>query len=90
MAVYTRWEVVSDAEVDIGFLIGGKVRAPVAQLIAIANPNLGLQTSPNAKVFSDNKVTIKHQSCPENPHRRMCLTRIIPTATVHPPMSELS
>lgn len=43
-------------------------RTPVAQLIAIANPNLGLQTSPNAKAFSDNKVTIKHQSCPENPH----------------------
>ena len=46
-------------------------RTPITQLIAIANPHLGLRTSPNAKAFSDNKVTFKHQSCPENPHRRM-------------------
>lgn len=44
---------------------------PVSQLIAITNPDLGLRTSPNAKAFSDNKVTFKHQSRPENPHRRL-------------------
>ncbi len=37
----------------------------------MANLNLGLQTLPNAKAFSDNKVTLKHQSCLENTCRRL-------------------
>lgn len=48
-----------------------KFSTPVTQLIAIANPNLGLRQSRKAKASSDNNVTFKHQSCPENPHRRL-------------------
>lgn len=48
-----------------------KFFTPVAQLVAIANPNLGLRTSRKAEASSDDKFTFKHQSCPENLYRRL-------------------